>query len=73
MVLEVPLPPKGDAVEELVEEIEATEGVEVYVPTLPSDSVAREDGDGDREEYCVAEEVGVLVEHIDAAEEGELD
>ena len=37
MVLEVPLPPKGDTVEEAVEEIEATEGVGVNVPTLPSD------------------------------------
>jgi len=73
VVLEVPLPPKGDTVEELVEEIEAIVGVGVYVPTLPSDRVAREDMDGDREEHCVAEEVGVLVEHEDATEEGELD
>ena len=72
-MLEVPLPPKGDTVEELVEEIEAIVGVGVYVPTLPSDSVAREDNDWDREEQCVAEEVGVLVEHEDATEEGELD
>jgi hypothetical protein len=51
VVLEVPLPPKGDTVEELVEEIEAIVGVGVYVPTLPSDRVAREDEDGDREEH----------------------
>ena len=36
-MLEVPLPPKGDTVEELVEEIEAIVGVGVNVPTLPSD------------------------------------
>lgn len=75
------LPPNWDTVEEVVEEMEANEGVGVKLPPptrpppppAPREGLDKELGEEDTVNSCEAEVVGVLVVHGEDAEVGEVD